>query len=109
MDKRETVPQRVEIREAGKRWRQLLDRVHRQGERLIIEREGVPLAALIGIEDYERYRRLLAQEHLRQLGPALGRAARRQGLDEGTLIDELAADRRAVYEELYGERGVETD
>ncbi|MFP3897232.1 MAG: type II toxin-antitoxin system Phd/YefM family antitoxin [Anaerolineales bacterium] len=80
----------------------LLNRVHRGEEHVVIEKLGIPVAAVISMEDYARYRRLLAQEHLRELGRALGREARRQGVTEEELIAEMEEDRRTVYEELYG-------
>jgi hypothetical protein len=51
------------------------------------------------MEDYEHYRRLLAQEHLQELGRALGREAERQGLTEEALIEEMEEDRRAVLDD----------
>ena len=47
-------------------------------------------------------RRVWAQECLKKLGRALGREAKRQGLTEEALIEEMEKDRRAVYQELYG-------
>ncbi len=80
----------------------LLNRVHSGEEHVVIEKLGIPVAAVINMDDYEHYRRLLAQEHLQELGRALGREAKRQGLTEEELIEEMEKDRRAVYEELYG-------
>jgi hypothetical protein len=56
----------------------------------------------MNMDDHEHHRRLLAQQHLQELGRALGREAERQGLTEEKLIEEMEKDRRVVYLELYG-------
>lgn len=90
--------------EARNKLGKLLNRVHRGQEHLVIEKLGIPVAAVINMNDYEHYRRLLAQEHLRELSRALGREAKKQGLTEEQLMAEMEEDRRVVYEELYGQR-----
>jgi len=80
----------------------LLNRVHRREELLVVEKLGIPVAAIISMADYEHYQRLLAQEYHRELGKKLGREASRQGLTEEQLVAEMEDDRRAVYEEMYG-------
>jgi len=80
----------------------LLNRVHRREEHLVVEKLGIPVAAIISMEDYEHYQRLLVQERHRKLGKKLGEAAKRQGLTEEQLIAEMEEDRRAVYKEMYG-------
>jgi prevent-host-death family protein len=81
----------------------LLNRVHRGKEQLVVEKLGIPVAVIISIRDYEHYHRLLAWEAHRQLGRRLGEAAIVQGLAEEELLAEMEEDRQAVYEELYGQ------
>lgn len=80
----------------------LLNRIHRGKEQLVVEKLGIPVVAIISIQDYEQYRRLLAQEYHQQLGRKLGAAAKTQALTEEQLIAEMEEDRQAVYEEMYG-------
>jgi prevent-host-death family protein len=80
----------------------LLNRVHRGKEQLVVEKLGIPVAAIISIKDFEQYRRLLAQAYHQDLGRELGAAAKAQGLTEEQLIANMEEDRQAVYDELYG-------
>lgn len=81
----------------------LLNRVHRGQEQLVVEKLGIPVAVIISIKDYEHYRRLLVQEHHIELGRSLAETAEAQDLSEEQLIAEMEEDRRAVYEEIYGD------
>ncbi|MGH2536019.1 MAG: type II toxin-antitoxin system Phd/YefM family antitoxin [Candidatus Promineifilaceae bacterium] len=82
----------------------LLNRVHRGYEQLVVEKLGIPVAAIISIKDYEHYRSLLAQELHKELGRQLGAAASAQGLTEEQLLAEMEEDRQVVYDELYGRK-----
>lgn len=80
----------------------VLNRVFRGEEYLVIEKLGLPVAALISMRDYEQYRRYIAQELHQELGRRMGAEAERQGLSEEALITSIEVDRQAVYEEMYG-------
>ncbi|MCL5074519.1 MAG: type II toxin-antitoxin system Phd/YefM family antitoxin [Chloroflexi bacterium] len=80
----------------------LLNRVYRSEEHLVVEKLGIPVAAIISMKDYEQYRRLLAKEALQRLGPKLGGEAQRQGLTEEGLQEEMAKARHEVFAETYG-------
>jgi len=81
----------------------LLKRVYKGKEHLVVEKGGIPVAALIGIQEYEAFRRWLAQEVGKSLGTAMEKQARTLGLDEDSLLRSLREDRSAVYQDLYGE------
>jgi prevent-host-death family protein len=81
----------------------LLNRVHRREEHLVVEKLGIPVAAIISIQDYEQYRRLLSQNMLRDLGRKIGAEANKQGLTEEQLLEELRETRREVFKEQYGD------
>lgn len=104
MVERLPVKKTVGATEARNNLGNLLNRVHRGDEHVVIEKVGIPVAAVISIDDYERYRRFVAQEQHKDLGRKLGREARRQGVSEEKLVDEMEEDREAVYEENYGPR-----
>lgn len=82
---------------------ELLNRVYRGDEHVVIEKLGIPVAALISAREYEEYRRLVAQQVHRELGRALGAEADRQGLTEERLIEELKEVRRGVFKDTYGD------
>ena len=82
----------------------LINRVFRGEEHLVIEKLGIPVAAVISMREYEEYRRYLAQQLHQDLGRKLGAEAEKQGLREEELIAKMEEDRQAVYEETYGRK-----
>ncbi|MCL5959732.1 MAG: type II toxin-antitoxin system Phd/YefM family antitoxin [Chloroflexi bacterium] len=80
----------------------LLNNVYRGQEQLVVEKMGIPVAAIISMREYEHYRRLLAKEMLETLGPELGQEAERQGLTEEGLRKEVRKARDEVFAEMYG-------
>lgn len=51
----------MEASEAARIWSELLDDVAESHDRVIVERDGTPVAAVISVADLERFRRLEAQ------------------------------------------------
>jgi prevent-host-death family protein len=90
--------------EVRNRLGELLNRVYRREEHLVVEKLGIPVAAIISMREYEQFRRLLAQQQLTDLGRKVGAEADRQGLTEHRLQEELAETRKAVFAEKYGKR-----
>lgn len=82
---------------------QYLNRVHRGEEHLVVEKLGIPVAAVISIKEYEQYRQLLAEKLHHDLGRQMGEEYDRQGLTEEQLIEQMEEDREAVYQERYGQ------
>ena len=70
-----------------------LSQVYRGEEHLVVEKGGIPVAALIGMREYEEFRRWLATQTLHDLGPKLQAAARRQGLTEEQLLALMEDER----------------
>lgn len=81
----------------------LLKRVHKGKEHLVVEKGGIPVAALISIREYEAFRRWLSQEVGKSLGAAMQKQADDMKLDETDLLRSLKEDRSAIYQDLYGE------
>lgn len=75
MAEREPMIQTITVTEARQRWSQLLNRVFRSRERVIVEKSGIPVAAIISARDLERFHQL-EQERARdfaildEIGPA---------------------------------------
>ena len=80
----------------------LLKRVYGGKEHLVVEKGGIPVAALVGIREYEEFLRWRAQEESRSLGRALASRADLAGMDETLLAASLEEDRKAIYREQYG-------
>ncbi|MBI4321705.1 MAG: type II toxin-antitoxin system Phd/YefM family antitoxin [Chloroflexi bacterium] len=81
----------------------LLNSVYRGQEQLVVEKMGIPVAAIISMKDYEDYRRLLAERQLISLGRKVAAEANKQGLTEEKLLDELKETKREVFKQQYGD------
>jgi prevent-host-death family protein len=88
--------------EARVHFGEVLRRAYAGKEHIIVEKGGLPIAAIISMQDYEKYRNFLALERFRSLNRALNREVLDRGLNEEQLLEELKATRRAVFEERYG-------
>jgi prevent-host-death family protein len=85
--------------EVGQKWAEVVEAVTRERARIIVEQDGVPVAAVISADDLERYKRLdrEAQERMKIL---LERArAPFQGKSDEEIIEEIAQ----VIEEVRAE------
>ena len=103
MSERLPVQKVVPATEVRNKLGRLLNRIHRGEEQLIVEKLGIPVAAIISMRDYEDYRRLLAERQLSALGRKVGPEAERQGLTEEKLLEELKETKREVFKEKYGD------
>ncbi len=81
----------------------LLNQVHRNEQHLVVEKLGIPVAAIISMKDYEQYRRLFAAHQLTAIGRKAGAEAARKGLTEEQLHKELERTREAVFREAYAD------
>jgi prevent-host-death family protein len=50
---REPVTETINVTEARRGWSRLLDRVFKREARVIVEKSGIPVAAIISIQEYE--------------------------------------------------------
>ncbi len=82
---------------------EFLNRVYRREEHLVVEKLGIPVAAIISMQEYDQFRRLLAQRQLIDLGRKVGAEASRKGLTEEQLLDELATTRKEIFRKKYGD------
>jgi prevent-host-death family protein len=76
----QTTTETVTVDEARERFEELLSRSVGRDRRVVIEREGTPVAALISFADLERFDLLLTQQErefevLRQISRAFGDAS----------------------------------
>ena len=68
MQEREPRTQTVKASGARRNWSKLLNKVFRREARLIVENSGVPVAALISAQDFQRFTRL-EEERREGFGP----------------------------------------
>ena len=61
----EPITQTLEAPEARQHWSQILDRVSHRQARIVVERGGIPVAAIVAADDLERLTRLEAQRAAR--------------------------------------------
>ncbi len=54
MAEREPMTQTIKATEARQQWGQLLNKVFRKETRVIVEKSGIPVAAIISAEDFQR-------------------------------------------------------
>src|SRR3990170_1374393 len=70
MREREPVTQTIKASEARQQFSRLLDKVFRGETRVIVEKSGIPVAAIISADDLERFNRM--EEHRAERFKALG-------------------------------------
>lgn len=92
----------VSATEVRNHFGQLLKEVFRGEKHYVVEKGGIPVAALINMQEYEEFRRWLAYKLHHQLGREIGAEFQRQGITEEQLIDDMEEDRKAVYQQFYG-------
>lgn len=89
--------------EARSHFADLLKRVHTGREHMIVEKGGIPVAAIIGMREYEDFLRWRAQEEMRVMGTAMADRLQREGMDEAQFIRSLHDDRQAIYAAQYAD------
>jgi prevent-host-death family protein len=92
------MPATITATEAKNRFGEVIRRVCKNGETLIVERGGLPVMAMIPMPEYQAAR----EQYFVSFSRQLGQAAERQALTEEQLLLELEEDRRVVYQESYG-------
>jgi prevent-host-death family protein len=80
---------------------EILKRVHSGRERFIVEKDGLAVAAILGREDYEEYRRLLALQELEELNKTVNREMQVKGITEEQSLADLETTKKQVFEEQY--------
>lgn len=87
--------------EVRQQWSQLLNKVFRNQTRVVVEKSGIPIAAVISAEDLERFKRLEEQRAQRfkvldRIGEAFKNVSEKEIDCEVTrAVSEVRAQRRA--------------
>jgi prevent-host-death family protein len=61
MREREPMTQTIKASDIRTQWSTVINRVARKEARILVEKSGVPVAAIVSAEDFERLRRLDAE------------------------------------------------
>ena len=61
MREQQPMPQTIEVSEARARFSELVNKVYRREIRILVEESGMPVAAIVSVEDLERLRQLDAR------------------------------------------------
>jgi prevent-host-death family protein len=78
-----------------------LSLVYRGKEHLVVEKGGIPVAAIINMREYEKFQQWQAAQLIDELGPKLHAVAQQKGLTEEQLLELMEEDREAVYQKEY--------
>jgi prevent-host-death family protein len=84
--------------EAKNHFGEVIRRVYKNGETLIVERGGLPVVVIMPVHNYQA----TSEQYFVRFSRQLGRVAERQGLTEEQLLRELEKDKQVVYQEIYG-------
>ncbi len=98
----QTVVKIIPATEARVHFGEVLKRVYSGREQIIVEKDGLEVAAIVSRADYEQYRRLLALVRLEELNKAVNREVQVKGITEEQALADLKATKNRVFEEHYG-------
>ena len=92
---------------AQRQFGDVLRRVHSGEEHVVVQQNGLPLAVVISISEYddlmkERDLREERERRAEALSRKFGAEAQRRGITEEQLLDSLQETKQAVYQEKYG-------
>ncbi len=76
---------------------EVIRRVSKDGEHLIVEKDGVPVVVIMSVQEYERM-----QPRFAQAVRAAAREASQLELTEEQLAQQVREVREVVYQEHYG-------
>jgi prevent-host-death family protein len=93
----------IKATEARIHFGDVLKRAFKGEEHFIVEKDGLQIAVIISMADYEKYRRALALENLRELNRELNKEMERRGIREEQLIKDMEKTKQEVFEEQYGQ------
>jgi len=81
---------------------EMLKRVYRGTEKLVVEKDGLPIAAILSHAEFEEYRRMKSLTLLEQLNRAVNKDLESQGYTDEQALKDLRAIKKSVYQETYG-------
>ncbi len=89
----------IKASEGHRSFGKLLKRVYNSDEHLIVERDGFPVAVLLGYQEYQQLRQQAALEAFKQFSREVGQAIAEQGLREAELLEAVQQAGEQIYQE----------
>lgn len=108
MSAQKSMPVTIPATQAHRQFGDLLRRAFSGEEHFIVEKDGLPVVAIVSMAEYaelmkERDQREKRLEQFRQLARDMGAEIERRGLSEEEVMAELEKDKQRVYQEYYGQ------
>lgn len=102
------MPITIPATQAHRQFGDLVRRAFSGKEHFIVEKDGLPVVAIVSMVEYEelmkeRERREQRVSQFRQLVRNIGQEYERQGLTEEDVLAELEKSSEEVYQEQYGD------
>lgn len=107
MSSQRSMPITIPATQAHRQFGDLVRRAFSGKEHFIVEKDGLPVVAILSMSEYEelmkeRQRREARLESFRRLARDMGQEYERQGLSEEEALAELERTREEIYQEHYG-------
>lgn len=107
MTSRHSTPVTVPATTAHRQFGDLLRRAFSGKEHFLVEKDGLPVIAILSISEYEelmqeRERREARLKKFQEAARAIGEELERQGLSEEDALAQLEETREQVYQKHYG-------
>lgn len=107
MSEKRSMPVTIPATKAHRNFGELVRRAYSGMEHFIVEKDGLPVIALIPISEYqelmkERQRREERLERFRENTQAIGEALEEKGITQEQMMDAMEDIRQEVFREHYG-------
>lgn len=103
-----SMPVIIPATKAHRKFGDLVRRVFSGQEHFIVEKDGLPVMAIISMAEYEelmkeRERREQRVQRFREVTREMGEDLQRRGITEEQAMEELEKTKKQVYQERYGD------
>jgi prevent-host-death family protein len=92
----------ISATEARVHFGDLLRRVYRGQEPVVVEKDGIPVVVILSFHSYEQLLQEVKLARFERLSRTAGLEAERAGLTEAQLEQEMGSIRERLHQESYG-------
>lgn len=108
MPSQKSMPVTIPATKAHRNFGDLIRRTYSGREHFVVEKDGLPVVAIISIAEYEELMRERERQEKRvkrfeKLAREIGAEFERQGITEEQLMADMKKVRKQVYQEFYGD------
>ncbi len=98
-----TLPRRtISATEMKRNFNTLVRQLRRRHQHAYIQSDGIPVAVLLTVEEYERLIRSERVKRFEKVTREIGETIEKSGVSEEVLMAELEETKREVFQERYG-------